>query len=61
MGEARSTYGGERYEGFRWAELNGRDHLGEPDLDERIILRWIFKEIGWDSVVWIDLTQDRDD
>jgi len=33
-----------------------RDHLGDPDVDGRIILRWIFRK--WD-VDWIELTQDR--
>ena len=27
-----------------------RDHLGDPDLDGRIILRWIFRK--WDVGVW---------
>jgi hypothetical protein len=35
--------------------------LGEPGVDGRIILKRIFKELGWDSVVWIDLAQDRDE
>jgi hypothetical protein len=33
--------------------------LGEPGVDGRIILRWIFKK--WDGGMdWIELTQDRD-
>jgi hypothetical protein len=36
-----------------------RDHLEDPDVDVRIILRWIFRK--WDAgTVWIDLAQDRD-
>jgi hypothetical protein len=36
-----------------------RGHLGEPDVDRRIILSWIFRK--WDrGRDWIDLTQDRD-
>ena len=31
--------------------LRERDHLGDPGLDERIILRWIFRK--WDVRVWI--------
>jgi hypothetical protein len=27
--------------------LRGRDHLEDADLDERIILKWIFKQ--WDG------------
>jgi len=35
---------GEAYIGFRWGNLRIRDHLGDPDLDGRIILRWIFRK-----------------
>jgi len=31
-----------------WENLRDRDHLGNPDLDGRIILRWIFRK--WDGV-----------
>jgi len=27
-----------------------RDHWGDPDVDGRIILRWIFRK--WEGVVW---------
>ena len=29
-------------------------------VDGRIILRWIFKEVGWKGMDWIDLAQNRD-
>jgi hypothetical protein len=29
--------------------LRERDHWGDPDIDERIILRWIFRK--WEGVV----------
>jgi hypothetical protein len=33
--------------------------LGDPGLDGRIILKWIFKK--WDEgMLWIELAQDRD-
>jgi hypothetical protein len=32
--------------GFFWGNLRKRDHLADPDLDGRIILRWIFRK--WD-------------
>jgi len=46
---------GEVYTGFWWGNLRERDHLKDPGLDGRIILRWMFR--GMD---WIDLAQDRD-
>jgi hypothetical protein len=30
---------GEAYKGFWWRNLNERDHLGNPGIDGRIILR----------------------
>ena len=44
MGERRGVYRvlvGNLYE---------RDHLGDPGVDGRIILRWIFRK--WDVGVW---------
>jgi len=48
MGVECSTYGGrgEVYTEFWWEILRERDHLGEPGVDGRIILRWIFRK--WD-------------
>ena len=47
-----SAYGGtgEAYAGFWCGSLKERDHLGDPDVDGMIILRWIFKK--WDVGVW---------
>ena len=41
---------GEAYTGFWWGNLKKRDHLGDPGLDERIILRSIFRK--QDVGVW---------
>jgi hypothetical protein len=28
--------------GFWWGDVREDDHLGDPDVDGRIILKWIF-------------------
>jgi len=33
----------EAYTGFWWGNLRERDHLGDPGVDVRIILKWIFR------------------
>jgi hypothetical protein len=40
---------GEVFTGFRWGSLREKDHLGDPDVDGRIILRWILR--NWEGVV----------
>ena len=35
--------------GFWFGNLRERDHWGDPDVDGRIILRWIFRK--WEGVV----------
>jgi hypothetical protein len=32
------------YTGFWWGNLREGDHLGDPDLDGRIIVTWNFRE-----------------
>jgi hypothetical protein len=34
----------EAYTGFWWGNLRDRDHWGDPGVDGRIILRWIFRK-----------------
>ena len=51
MGGACRTYVGEQrcIQGFG-GETREREYLEDPGLDERIILRWIFRK--WDVGVW---------
>jgi hypothetical protein len=49
--------------GFWWGNLRERDHRGDPDVDGRIILRWIFRKYegvvgtGWS---WLRIGQVAD-
>ena len=40
--------------------MRDRDHLEDPDVDGRIILRWIFSKWDVGAMDWIELAQDRD-
>jgi hypothetical protein len=33
------------YAGFWWENLREKDHLEDPGVDRRIILRWIFRKL----------------
>jgi len=54
------TGGEERcIQGFGWE----RDHLGDPGVDGRAILKWILRNgiwVGGGVNAWFDLVQDRD-
>ena len=41
---------GEAYTGFWWGNLKERDHLGDAGVDEKITLKWIFRNL--DIGVW---------
>ena len=43
----------EVYTGFWWGNLRERDHLVDPDVDGRIILKWIFRK--WEGKAWTGL------
>jgi hypothetical protein len=38
------------YTGIWWGNLRERGYLADPDIDGRIILKWIFRK--WDFGVW---------
>jgi hypothetical protein len=41
---------------YWWGNLRERDHWGDPGVDGRIILRWIFRKWGvgvWTTLSWI--------
>jgi hypothetical protein len=44
---------GEMCTGFLWENLKERDQWGDPDVDGRIILRWIFTK--WYVELWTGL------
>ena len=43
-----------------WGNLRERDHWEDPDIDGRIILKWIFRKWDVGGMDWIELVQDRD-
>jgi len=49
MGGACGAYGRELCTGFWWGNLRERDHWGDPDVDERIVLSGIIRK--WEGVV----------
>jgi len=52
MGGVCRAYGGRGavYTGVRCGNLRERAHLGDPGVDGRIILRWIFRKWDIDQV-----------
>ena len=53
--------GGIRKNAYRvlWENLKARGHLENQGQIGRVTVKWILKEIGWESVEWINLFQDK--
>jgi transposase len=47
------------HKGFGWGHLREGDHLGDPGVDGRRILKLIFKKLDG-AMDWIELAEDRD-
>jgi hypothetical protein len=45
---------------FWWRNLREGDHLGDPGIDGRVILRWIIQELGYGGKDWMNVAQGRD-
>jgi hypothetical protein len=44
------------YTGFWWGNLRGREHLEDPDIDGRIILKMYLQKLGcgaWTGSIWL--------
>jgi hypothetical protein len=53
MGEACGAYGWRREVcTVWWGNLRERGHWGDPDVDGRIIIRWVFRKL--EGVVGLD-------
>ena len=60
-GHVACTGRGEAYKGFWWGDLRERYHLGDQDVDGRIILRWVFRKLivgVWTESSWLMIGTD---
>ena len=56
----RACSAGQKHRGLWWGDLIDRGHLEDPDLDDSIILKWIFHEVGRGGMYWIAVAHDRE-
>ena len=49
----------EVHTGFWWGDPTERNLFEELVIDGRLILKWVFKKVGW-VMAWIGLDQYRD-
>jgi len=49
----------EAYTGFWWECLMGRDRLGDPGVDGRMILRWIFEKYEGNSISKLQIVIEK--
>jgi hypothetical protein len=43
---------------FWWGDLRNRNELENPGVDEKIILKWIFKKWDWEAwtgLIWLEI------
>jgi hypothetical protein len=47
----------EVHTGFWWGDLRESAHFGDPGVDGRIILKWIFKKCNgaWTGLSWLKI------
>jgi hypothetical protein len=57
MGVACSTYGGEKRNEYR-GSVKERVYLEDVSIDGKHDINVTFKEVGWESMGWINLAQD---
>jgi hypothetical protein len=62
MGRTCGAYGGGKKgaQGVGAGNLRERGRWGDPDVDGRVILRWMFRKLEGGRGDWMELAQDRD-